>query len=305
MMIKLQSDFTTRIIEMHGGVGYVWLKGLPSLIASIEKQWCIQAHKSFPNLTYNYVAPAIQDDGSEVILKLGIPGLHIEHEAECLRRYDGKGAPFILEYDPELGAMLVERVRPGANIKEITEAEAIEAAVSVMQQLHQAPISGNNLPTVQDWWLGFQRLRKSYSSCTSPFPERLVDEAESIYAELAESMGGSVLLHGDLHHGNILAGGRLPWLAIDPQGLIGEPAYEVGAFLRNPYPDLLNWKYLEKILEERIATFSDLLSIDEQRIAKWGYSQAVLSAIWTLEDHGSGWEGAIEVAHALRTISSA
>lgn len=304
-MIEQQTGFTTRVIDLHGEVGRKWLEDLPQLIASVQKQWGIRVDEPFPALTYNYVSPAIQGDGSEAILKLGVPGPHIEHEAECLHRYDGEGAPFVLEHDSALGAMLIERILPGTNIKELNDITAIEAAVSVMERLHQASISNTNLPTVQDWWLGFQRLRKVYSGSTGPLPGKLVDEAESIFAELAGSMNDPVLLHGDLHHENVLAGSRLPWIAIDPQGVIGEPAYEVGAFLRNPFPDLLGRKGLDKVLEQRVAAFSELLGIEKDRIAGWGYSQAVLSAIWTLEDHGAGWEEMIDIAHILRKISSA
>jgi streptomycin 6-kinase len=304
-MAERQTGFTTRIIDLHGERGREWLNDLRVLISSIEEQWSIRVHEPIHTLTYNYVAPATREDGTAAMLKLGVPGAHVEREAECLWRYDGQGAPYLLEHDAALGAMLLERVQPGTDIKQLQESAAIEAAVMVMRQLHRAPISDARLPTVRDWWKGFQRLRERFSGATGPLPGQLVDEAESLYAELAASMDEPALLHGDLHHENILAAERLPWIAIDPQGVIGEPAYEVGAFLRNPMPDLLNWPGLDRILQRRVAVFSELLGIDRRRIGGWGYSQAVLSAIWSLEDHASGWEGAIHVAHALRTIACA
>jgi streptomycin 6-kinase len=303
-MTELTEDFTTHIIDLHGEDGREWLDTLPTLISSIEEQWCIRVDEPFRALTYNYVAPATREDGAEAILKLGVPGDHVDREAECLRQYDGQGAAYILGYDLVLGAMLLERVRPGTDLKQLTESEAIEATVTVMRQLHRVPAPDTRMPTVTDWWNGFQRLRNQFSGTSGPIPGRLVDEAESLYADLVGSMDQSVLLHGDLHHENILAGDRLPWIAIDPQGVIGEPAYEVGAFLRNPMPDLLKWSELDKILERRVAALSELLGIDRQRIAGWGYSQAVLSGIWSLEDEGSGWEGPLEVAYALRKSAS-
>ncbi len=299
-MTEPSADFANRILDLHGGEGREWLDKLQALIDSIEEQWCIRVDEPFHALTYNYVAPAIQEDGREAILKLEVPGDHFEREVECLRLYGGQGAPYILKYDLALGAMLIERVRPGRDLKQLNESEAIEAAVTVMRQLHQTPASATLMPTVTGWWNGFQRLREQFAGTSGPLPEKLVDEAEHLYAELAGSMDLPVLLHGDLHHGNILAGDRLPWIAIDPQGVIGEPAYEIGAFLRNPMPDLLNWSGLDRIQERRVAAFSEFLAIDRQRIAGWGYSQAVLSGIWALEDHRSGWEGALEVAHSLR-----
>lgn len=46
------------------------------------------------------------------------------------------------------------------------------------------------------------------------------------------------MLHVDLHHDNILQNGN-EWLVIDPKGVVGEPAYEVAAFIHNPMPELL------------------------------------------------------------------
>ena len=303
-MNELPADFIGHIVDLHGEEGRDWLDNLPGLIVSIEEQWRIRVGEPIHTLTYNYVAPVAQEDGSPAILKLGFPGAHIEFEADCLRRYDGRGAPYLLEHDAPMGAMLLERVQPGTDITQLEESEAMEAAVTVMQQLHQASISGAALPTVRDWWNGFHRLRTRYHGSAGPLPDRLVDEAESLYAELAGSMEDPVLLHADLHHGNILAGDRLPWFAIDPQGLIGEPAYEVGAFLRNPMPDMLSWSGLDSILERRVAMFSERLGIDRRRLAGWGYSQAVLSGIWALEDHGAGWESSIQVARVLGALAS-
>jgi streptomycin 6-kinase len=301
MMHYFRDDFTRRILDLHGEVGQAWLKNLPTTIASVESIWRIRVDKPFHALTYNYVAPAVLEDGSEAILKLGVPGDHVLHEAKCLQRYDGLGAPFLLEFDPDQGALLIERIRPGSDLKGLAEDEAIDAIAAVMRQLHHVHLSDAELPTVADWWKGFQRLRAQFRGATGPFPARLVDEAEAVYTELEGSMAASVLLHGDLHHENVLAGERLPWIAIDPQGVIGEPAYEVGAFLRNP-PELVSKSGLDRILKRRVDRFSEILSIDRKRIAGWGFSQAVLSGIWSFEDHGSGWEGALKVASILHKL---
>jgi streptomycin 6-kinase len=57
--------------------------------------------------------------------------------------------------------------------------------------------------------------------------------AERLSADLLESAATEVLLHGDLHHFNILSARREPWLCIDPKGMRGHPGYEVGPFLLN------------------------------------------------------------------------
>lgn len=303
-MVHLNEGFISRTIDLHGDAGRDWLAGLPQLLSSLEDLWGIEAGEAFPNLTYNYVTPAIQLDGTEAILKVGVPAPHFEQEAECLQRFAGNGAPFLLKFDPHSGAMLLERIRPGTDVQDLEEEVAIEACISVMKQLHTAPLLDAQLPTVQDWWMGFERYRKLYPGSAGPLPENLLIQAEGLYSDLVKSMETSVLLHGDLHHGNVLIGTRLPNIAIDPQGVIGEPAYEVGAFLRNPLPELIARDDLDAVLDTRVGVFSALMNIDKERVASWGFSQAVLSAIWMVEEHGSGWEGTIEIASALYKLSS-
>jgi len=109
-------------------------------------------------------------------------------------------------------------------------------------------------------------------------------------------MAAPVLLHGDLHHENILAATRQPWLAIDPKGIVGEPAYEVGALLRNRLdaaPDL------RPLQARRLDQLAEALQLDRQRLLSWSVAQAVLSAWWSYEDHGRGWEPMIAYAEVL------
>ena len=92
-----------------------------------------------------------------------------------------------------------------------------------------------------------------------------------------------VLLHGDLHHDNILQNGN-DWLVIDPKGVIGEPEYEVTAFIRNPIPELLTHADAPNIILNRITHFAKILELSERRIIDWCFVQAVLAWIWALED---------------------
>jgi streptomycin 6-kinase len=90
-------------------------------------------------------------------------------------------------------------------------------------------------------------------------------------------------LHGDLHHYNVLFDSDRGWLAIDPKGVIGEVEYEIGAALRNPYenPEVFA---SQKAVERRLKGYGAVLKMDFDRALKWGFAQAVLSAIWSVED---------------------
>jgi streptomycin 6-kinase len=115
-------------------------------------------------------------------------------------------------------------------------------------------------------------------------------------------MAPPVLLHGDLHHHSILSAERQPWLALDPKGVVGEPAYEVGAFLRNPLPWLLDQPDPRRVMARRLDQLAGDLGFDRARLLSWGLAQAVLSAWWSFWDHRHGWEGGLACAELLAAL---
>ena len=261
-----------------------------------------QGRPPFSPLSYNYAAPAEGPGGARLVLKVGVPVRELLTEAEALRVFDGRGAARLVQADAGVGALLLERLEPGTPLLSLCESDdgaATSAAASVMRKLWRPAPAAHSFPTVADWGRGFLRLRERFGGGTGPLPRGLVEEAESLFAELLESSAEPVLLHGDLHHGNVLAAARDRWLAIDPKGLVGEPAYEVGALLRNPLPQLFRWPQPVRASERRIARLSEELGIERARVRGWGVAQAVLSAWWTFEDAGEYDEPGLAVAEIL------
>jgi streptomycin 6-kinase len=294
------------MIEMHGDAGQAWLNELPARIADYEYRWAIKVASPFANLSYNYVAPAVRADGSQAILKLGMPHPELSSEIAALRLYDGSGGARLIEADPERGALLIERLLPGNMLLNLTDDdEATRIAAQVMRALWRpAPLAPDNavFPTAARWASGLQRLRARYGGGTGPLPEDMVTRAEALFAELLTSSDASMLLHGDLHHENILSAERAPWLAIDPKGLIGEAEYEVGALMRNPLPRLLALPDVTATLARRFDILAETLGFDRQRMIAWSWAQAILSAWWHIEDHGQGWEPTIALAERLAPL---
>ncbi len=219
----LPADFTQRMIDVYEDEGRAWLEQLPDLIARYEQQWNVRAEPPFP-LSYNYVAPATRADGTPVVLKLGVPGSVIAQEIAALRHYDGHGIVQLLAANEENSAMLIERLLPGTTLAPLALADDEQAtmiAAGVMQQLWRPITPGHPFPTIEDWGQGLQRLRTEFNGGTGPFPTRLVEMAETLFAELLVSQAAPELLHGDLNHYNIMEAERQPWLALDPQGVVG------------------------------------------------------------------------------------
>lgn len=290
------------MIEVFGDDGQDWLNRLPSIVTSTARRWNLTVGPAVPNLSYNWVAPAIRENGERAMLKIGVPQSELWSEIEALRVYDGHGIARLIDADTDMGALLLERLDPGETLVALSvndDERATEITAHVMRDLWTPPPDEHPFRSVGDWANGLTRIRTMFDGGTGPLPTNLFEQAESLFSQLLPSMDATVLLHGDLHHENILSATRSPWLAIDPKGIVGEPVYETGALLRNPWPEVMTRPNVAHVLSRRIDQLSEILGFDRDRIRAWGIAQAVLSACWTVEDGGDDWEFAMRVAELL------
>jgi streptomycin 6-kinase len=282
--------------RFRDGLGLRWLDRLPRLVADACDRWSLSLGEAFPYPSLSFVAPAVRSDGSPVVLKVGFLADELACEIEALRWYDGRGCVRLHDSVAADGVLLLERLLPGTSLELVVDdAEATCIAAGAMRALWRPAPAEHGFPTVADWLDGLRKLRAHFGGGTGPLPARLVARAERLRAELLASRGDPVLLHGDLQHYNILRAKREPWLAIDPKGVVGEPAYEVGAFLRNRYGGTDD---PGRLLARRVDQFAEELGLDRRRVAGWGLVGAVLSAWWSIED-GGDWREAIECAELL------
>lgn len=255
------------------------------------------------------LVPVRRRDGTPAVLKLAVDRPAFEYEAAALRWYAGQGAARLLETDADARAMLLERIEPGHRLTRLIhddrDDEATLALAGVMGRLWRrqgdvdAPLT---LPSIDDDVRALDRLRARYGGSTGPLPGDLVGAAEALAGDLAASAPTAVVLHGDLHHANVLRGDNPRWVAIDPKGRIGDPAAEAAALLRNPLAELLAEPHLPARLSRRVDLLSEVLQMPRGRLLGWGVVLAVVAACWQLEDEGGDWEGWAHVAHALQSV---
>ncbi len=303
-MFAIPDDFVRAQTEIHGmTAGRAWLDRLPAILGACAHQWGLTLGPPFPHLSYNYAAPAVRADGTPVVVKACSPTGEFPGELAALRVYDGRGAARVLAVDRAREVLLLERLEPGTLLHAVEDdEEATAIAAGVMRALWRPAPRDHPFPSVADWGAGFVRLRRRYGGGTGPFPSALVEEAERLFAALDASAAAPVVLHGDLQHYNILDAGARGWLAIDPKGLIGDPAYETGALLRNRLPVPLSNPEAGRVLARRVDQFAAQLGLDRARVRGWGLAQAVLSAWWSMEDHGHGWEPMVALAELLSAV---
>src|SRR5215510_15930152 len=99
-------DNLARIVtELHGEAGREWLARLPRLVAAHARKWSLTVSPPFASLSYNYVAPAVRSDGTDVALKVGFPDRGLVTEIDALRCYDGAGVARLIEADAKHGVL--------------------------------------------------------------------------------------------------------------------------------------------------------------------------------------------------------
>lgn len=298
--LPMNEDFRHRVVGAWGDAGEKWLSQLPEIVDYCATTWSLEIGPPF-QLSYNYVAPAAMSDGTQVVLKLSAPDKEAGNERDALRLFDGDGICRLLHDAPELRAMVIERVTPGLPLVSLAmedDAAATDVAIGLFQRIWRPPPAAHTFETLDDRVRGFERHRQRFDGGSGPLPRRLFDEGERCFHELLRTAPQAVLMHGDLHHNNILSATREPWLAIDPKGVVGDPGYDLGAFLYNPIPGLLTMSDPARVIARRIDQLADGLSMDRTRIRGWGMAQAVLSAIWSIEDNDD-WSYAISFAEIL------
>ena len=240
-------------------------------------------------------------EGKQVVLKLTKTPSDESHSGAVLGAFAGAGAVRVFEF--ETGAVLLERLLPGEELVNVVrhgnDAEATKILAQLVRQLanHTPP---HECPVVADWGRGFDRYLASRNQQIS---HDLVLVARDLYQRLAASQRTTMLLHGDLQHYNVLFDRVRGWTAIDPKGVVGELEYEVGALLRNPIEQPELFTNL-RVIEQRLAILCDGLNLDHSRAVRWTFAQAVLSAIWDVEDGKpvNADHPALRLASALKSL---
>lgn len=214
--------------------------------------------------------------GEKAILKIAAQ----EEErrgAALMQWYGGTAAARVLARDGD--ALLLERVVGKHSLAEIARRGADDEATRILcrtaMALHGPRASAHPSGLIPlDVW--FAALEKAASQHGGTFAT-CADIARALLADPREI----VVLHGDLHHGNVLDGGARGWLAIDPKGLVGERTFEYANLFRNPD---LETALASGRMWRRAQIVAQQAGLDGTRLINWVIAYAGLGAAWSLED---------------------
>jgi len=249
--------------------GSAWLDALPRLVRTCTTAWDLRVGKPYATSSVSLALPATRADGSLAVLKIQFPDRESEHEADALARWGGEGAVFLLEHDPELHALLLERCDPGTPLSGEESERALVVLIGLLPRLW-VPVVAPFRPLAEEaaWWAG--GLVERWERAGRPFERRLVDAALDRLLVLPDSQGEQVLLHQDLHGDNVLRAARQPWLAIDPKPLVGERELGAAPIIRS-----FELGHGRRAALRRLDRLTAELGLDRERTRAWAIAQTV------------------------------
>ncbi|WP_020620753.1 aminoglycoside phosphotransferase family protein [Paenibacillus daejeonensis] len=298
-MTRIPDHFLEKMVTIYGSDVEAWVQSLPKLISMCEKQFGIEVEAPFDNLSYNYIAHGKDRENRPIVLKLSFEKAALAQEMRTLTAFAGRGAVEVIEWNDQLGAAVLERALPGTPLSAtLDDREATEVFCEVFRRLHRQPVAEvADFQTMREWFRALARYRTHFGSA-GPLPEHWIVRAEETLEDLLITTNEVVLLHGDLHHENMLQCGDHDWAVIDPKGIVGDIYFEVLQYLLN-YVD--RGGDCDTVLSRRVAIISERLSLDPKRIAQWGIARGVLDACWAVED-GADWKGGIEITERFAKL---
>ncbi|MEE9254725.1 MAG: aminoglycoside phosphotransferase family protein [Pseudomonadales bacterium] len=301
--MDLPPDFIQSVHRVFGDEGREWLSRLPELVAQCRARWALRDGVMSPDISMAYIEFTSTEAGEPVALKIGVPDAELRAGIEALRLYAGRRAVRLVDADPEIGAILMQRIQPGTMLWQVGDNRAqTKIAATIMRELPVAVPASRGLPTFARWMERAFRLTRNEWDPEELMPRELLDWAEEAFAEIERNSNGDVVLHGDLHHENILLDGASGWTAIDPKGVIGPRCLEVGRFLQNQLPGTLSAEQRRELVSERLDILSVELECKRETLAAGGLVDCVLSHCWVFEETrgiGPEWHLGIELARTF------
>ena len=190
--------------------------------------------------------------------------------------WNGDGAARVVEHDAR--ALLMERAAGTRSLAEMAcggeDDEASRILCAAASRLH-APRSAPppTLVPLDRWFSALQPAAAAHGG--------ILSHAAAAARELLADPRDVTVLHGDVHHGNVLDFGPRGWLAIDPKGLVGERAFDFANLFRNPD---LRMAAAPGRLARQVDVVAAAAGLERARLLKWILACAGLSVAWGVEE---------------------
>ncbi|MFI9769753.1 aminoglycoside phosphotransferase family protein [Streptomyces sp. NPDC052415] len=220
-------------------------------------------------------------DGTPAVLKLAPPRARPESERAALAHWGGRGAVQLLESSVTEGVLVLERLHPDVSVRSLPEAKALLEAAGTLRRLWVEPPGDHVFETVAER-TGRQAEAMRLGSAGDAGAAELVDAALAAREELLAAPPEHRLLHGTFRQSKVLAGERTPWLAVGPDPVVGECAFDLARLVRDRVEDLIASPSGAATTRRRIKRLAESLEVDQERLRGWTLFRAVESGVRAL-----------------------
>lgn len=224
-------------------------------------------------------------DGTPAVLKLAPPRARPESERAALAHWDGRGAVQLLEQERPApvteGVLLLERLHPDLSVRSLPEAKALLEAAGTLRRLWVEPPAGHAFETVAER-TGRQAAAMRATASAHAEVAPLVDAALAARDDLLAAPPEHRLLHGTFRQSKVLAGERMPWLAVGPDPVVGECAFDLARLVRDRVEDLIAQPSGAATTRRRVKRLAESLDVDQERLRGWTLFRAVESGVRAL-----------------------
>ncbi|MFE0735099.1 aminoglycoside phosphotransferase family protein [Streptomyces sp. NPDC058855] len=261
--------------ETYGDVASDWLAALPGPVErAVGRASLSPGRVVAPGGRSSLVLLVHRPDGSPAALKVAPPFARPDLEGAALAHWNGWGAVRLLDGAGE-DALVLERLHPEVSLRSLPEAKALLEAAGTLRRLWVEPPAGHGFESVAERSARQAAAMEPYRA--DPVAGALTAAALAAREELASDGAETLLLHGAFRQGKVLAGDRAPWLAVGPEPLVGERAYDLARLVRDRVEDLVGASAGASIARRRVNKLADSLDVDRERLRGWTLFRAVES----------------------------
>lgn len=264
-------------------MGRAWLDQLPLLVAEQCSRWSLTLDGNVFHGSNALVVP-VRRAGELAALRLAPPGDDVSLEAAALSHWSGRGVVKLLDFAPDAGALLLERLDSGRSLlnEPLLESVGILGGLARFLAIPAPPSAQSTQHIAAD---AKQSFPVDWHALHGPTPRALLDKACVAAATLAERPTQPLSVDGDLHFEQVLAGTRYPWIIVDPVLLRGDPEYDLGRVL---------WSRLDELTTDRqvfdaFDMFVDAVDVPTDRARSWVVVRSMSYLLWGLRE-GLTWD---------------
>ncbi|MFI5568306.1 aminoglycoside phosphotransferase family protein [Streptomyces sp. NPDC051740] len=258
-----------------------WLERLPEAAREAVAQRELTVERvQVPGGRSSLVVLVRTADGTPAVLKLAPRRARPESERAALAHWGGLGAVRLLEPAPGAteGVLLLERLHPDVSVRSLPEAKALLEAAGTLRRLWVDPPEGHGFETVAERTERQARAMRA-SAAADPEVAPLVEAALAAREELLAAPPEHRLLHGTFRQSKVLSGERTPWLAVGPDPVVGEHAFDLARLVRDRVEDLIAQASGATTTRRRVKRLAESLEVDRERLSGWTLFRAVESGV--------------------------